>query len=147
MMNHRAEDAYQENAVRSADSLQLVVMLHDMLVRDIRSAITATRDADVQQRSNELKHAFAVLEQLQGTLDMKSGGDAATNMDRLYSLARSRLLQAHANADVRIMDEQLQIFESLREAWKSLLPTSKVQGQTPAFPSAADDAPQHTWSV
>lgn len=142
----RAEHAYQENAIRSADSLQLVVMLHDMLIGDLTRAIAATQASDVQRRSDELKHAFAVIEQLQGTLNMDSGGDAALNMDRLYVIARSRLLQAHVTADVTVMKEQLQIFDSLRQAWTSLLRPTSVTNVDPIV--SADQQPStRNWSV
>lgn len=108
---------YQEETIRSADSLNLVIMLHDMLIEDLRRAVAALQADDIQSRTQELAHALSVLEQLQRGLDQQGGGQAAENMDRLYTLARTELLQGQLKCKAGIFEKYLAIFTSLRDAW------------------------------
>jgi flagellar biosynthetic protein FliS len=83
-----ATHAYQEANIRGASQVELVVLMYDMLIEDLRRAIEAISANDIEKRTRETKHAISVLEQLQTCLNMKDGGEAAQYMDRLYSLAR-----------------------------------------------------------
>lgn len=112
-----AQKTYREQAVRSATQVQLVMMMYDMIGQDLRRAIDAIHRNDVEARSVEIKHALAVLEQLQGTLNMQAGGDAARCLDRLYSTARGKLLEAHIKVSEEMLRSQMRIFADLREAW------------------------------
>ncbi len=96
---------YREAAVRNASQVGLVVIMYDMIIEDLHRAIEAVRNNNVEKRANETRHMLAVLEQLQGTLDMDNGGEAAVNMDRLYSIARAKLLEANIKNSVAVLEE------------------------------------------
>ncbi len=112
------QKTYREAAVRSASEVQLVIMMYDMIGQDLRRAIDAIHRNDVEARSSEIKHALAVLEQLQGTLNMQAGGSAARNLDRFYAIARGKLLEAHIKVSEALLTSQIEIFADLREAWQ-----------------------------
>ena len=114
----KAEHSYQAATIHSADSVQLVIMLHDMLIEDLRRCIEATRSGDVQTRTNYAAHAFEVLGQLQLGLDHKEENEPARNMDRLYSIARMELLRAQVSRNAAVFEKQMNIFSTLRDAWK-----------------------------
>ena len=132
-MNKDANYAYREATIRSAGQVELVVMMYDMIIQDLRRAIDAIRQSDVEARTNEIKHALSVLEQLQGSLDVDHGGDAADHLDSLYSVARAKLLEGHLKVSPVIFESQLRIFTELREAWQKSLqvPTSRQSGEWP----------------
>lgn len=119
MTSPDVQKAYREAAVRSANEVQLVIMMYDMIGQDLRRAIDAISRNDVETRSAEVKHALAVLEQLQGTLNMKTGGEAAQSLDRLYSIARAKLLEAQIKVSEVLLSTQMRIFADLREAWRT----------------------------
>jgi flagellar protein FliS len=87
--------AYREAAVQSASSVELVIMLYDMLIEDIRGAIDALRENNVEKRGEELKHGMLVLQQLQGSLDFERGGEASLGLERFYTMVRGKLMEAH----------------------------------------------------
>ncbi|HYH01038.1 MAG TPA: flagellar export chaperone FliS [Terriglobales bacterium] len=120
MTGPNVQNAYREAAVRSASEVQLVIMMYDMIVQDLRRAINAIQSNDVEARSAEIKHAIAVLEQLQGTLNMERGGSAARHMDQLYSIARAKILEAHIKNSEAMLRAQMVIFSDLREAWHKI---------------------------
>lgn len=113
------QKAYREAAVRSANEVQLVIMMYDMIGQDLRRAIDAIHRNDVEARSAEIKHALAVLEQLQGTLNMEAGGEAAQSLDRFYSIARAKLLEAQIKVSEGLLSTQMQMFADLRDAWRT----------------------------
>jgi flagellar biosynthetic protein FliS len=145
----KAEHSYQAATIHSADCVQLVIMLHDMLVEDLRRCIAATRSGEVQTRTNYAAHAFEVLGQLQLGLDHAEGNEPARNMDRLYSIARMELLRAQASKDASVFQKQMDIFSSLRDAWKKAQAQrgdSKAAAEQIA-PGQEDERPGGGWTV
>lgn len=119
-------------------------MLHDMLIEDLRRCVAATRSGDIQTRTNYAAHAFEVLGQLQLGLDHQEGDEPARNMNRLYSIARMELLRAQVCRDASLLQKQLEIFASVRDAWKQVqdrrMSTVSADGQP-----KGDDTPRTGW--
>jgi flagellar secretion chaperone FliS len=113
-----AKHEYREAAVRGATQIELVIMMYDMIIQDLDRAMDAIGKRDTERRSSETKHAFSVLEQLQGTLNFVDGGDAAVIMDRLYSIARAKILEGCIKNSPEILHQQISIFSDLRDAWR-----------------------------
>jgi flagellar protein FliS len=112
--------AYSELKVRSATSLELVIMLYDMLTADLHTALAAIHDCNIELRTNELNHALHVVEQLQGTLDIDNGGPAAAQLDRFYDFARARILEAQLRSSSPILEELLVAVGTVHGAWKQI---------------------------
>ncbi len=89
--------AYQEAAVRNANPIDLVIMLYDILARDLHSAIEAMEAGNIELRSAKLKHGFLALQQLEGSVNM-DGGEMATSMSRYYSMLRRLTASVQAPA-------------------------------------------------
>ena len=83
-----AIQAYRESGLTADDPVYLIVLLHDQLLRDLHRALDAFEKQDVPRRSNEIDHALLVLGQLQGTLNLESGGEVALNLETFYNLTR-----------------------------------------------------------
>src|SRR5271166_5815763 len=99
MKTRQHQLAYQEAAVRSASPVELVIILYDILALDLHAAIEAMEASDIELRSARLKHGFLVLQQLEGSLNMEGGGEAATNMSRFYSMLRGQMMKAQIEQD------------------------------------------------
>ena len=65
---------YQDSAVRGATPIELVVLLYDSAIEDMRRALAAMKKGEIEARSAAVGHALMVLQQLQGTLDFERGG-------------------------------------------------------------------------
>src|SRR5581483_974172 len=97
------ELAYVAAAVQNASPAGLVVILFDQLTKDLQGAIAAIQKNDVEERASELKHGFLVLQQLQESLNMEAGGDAAQHFSSFYSSVRASMLQAHLSISAEIL--------------------------------------------
>ena len=116
----RNQLAYQEAAVRNASAIELVVMLYDILARDLHAAIEAMEAGNIELRTAKVKHGLLALQQLEGTLNMDGGGELATNLSRFYSMMRGQMLKAQIRQDAALLRELIQLLFSVREAWVEL---------------------------
>ena len=129
--------AYQEAAVRNAGPVDLVIILYDILARDLQGAIAAMEARDIEKRGAKIKHGFLALQQLEGTLNMEAGGELAKNMARFYSMMRKQMIQAEAAQDPAVLQELIQLLFSVREAWVEVKGKQEPAGtEQPAFPPA-----------
>ena len=99
----RNQLAYQETAVRNASAIELVIMLYDILARDLHAAIEAMEAGNIELRTAKVKHGLLALQQLEGTLNMDEGGELATNMSRFYSMMRGQMLKAQIQQDGAVL--------------------------------------------
>jgi flagellar secretion chaperone FliS len=137
MIPKNATYAYREAAIRGASQIRLVIIMYDMVLDDMQRALQAIRVNDIEQRTAETRHVLAVLEQLQGTLDMVSGGDAAVAMDRLYSIVRGKLLEANMKNSAQILQELIDMFSDLKAAWQKVEGRQSEEGLARQYADAA----------
>jgi len=110
---------YRKAVVESASPIGLVILLYDTLVGDIQRAIEAMKASDIEKRCQQLNHGFQVLQQLEGGLNMKDGGETAKNLSRLYRHIRAKLLEAQFEQSVEILTKQIALILDMREAWQT----------------------------
>ena len=107
-------------AAQSATAAGLVIVLYDLLVHDLEQAIAAFAKADIEERTAEIKHSFLVLQQLEGSLDMENGGEAAKHLSAFYSVLRSKILEAQIKASPEILRQQIELVLEVRQAWQQV---------------------------
>lgn len=133
MSPSRTDLSYRRGAVENASPVGLVIILYDLLINDLRQAVEAIAKKDIEGRSKAVKHAFLVLQQLEGSLDQENGGEAAQNLSKFYAVMRTRIFEAHMNINSEILDEQVRLLLDVRQAWE------KVDPAKPAGPAASHD--------
>jgi flagellar secretion chaperone FliS len=138
MTVNRNQLAYQEAAVGNANPIELVIMLYDVLARDLHGAIEAMEAGDIDLRTAKLKHGFLALQQLEGSLNMDEGGEMATNMSRYYSMLRAQMMKAQIEQDAGVLRELVQLLFSVREAWVELngrlsMPATQTASETASW--------------
>lgn len=109
---------YRDTGAKGANQLEMVRMMYDVLLDDLRRAVKAIRERNVETRTFELQHALRILEQLQGALDMENGGEVAANLDRLYSIVRARILEAQWKVSEEILNSEIALLTPVRDAWQ-----------------------------
>ncbi len=133
---------YQDSAVRGAAPIELVVLLYDSAIEDMRRALAAMKKGDIEARSAGVGHALMVLQQLQGTLDFEHGGNAAKQFEQFYNLVRAKLLEAQMRNSSDLMQRQVRFMSEVRDCWiqaKRLLQPAPRLEPAPASASAATD--------
>jgi flagellar protein FliS len=120
MRKSATELTYLRAAAQNASPIGLVIVLYDLLVRDLKQAISAFASGDIERRTAEIKHSFLVLQQLEGSLDMENGGDAAKHLSAFYSTVRCKILEAQIKADPDILRRQIELVLDVRQAWQQV---------------------------
>jgi len=139
MKRTSTEKAYIAAAVENASSAELVMILIDLLVSDLKNAIAAMEVNDIEKRTEILKHGFLVLQQLQASVDMENGGEAAVNFTNFYSAVRCQMLEAQIKKSTEILKRQIELLLDVRQAWQQVT-TPAATAEKPAVPSAANSA-------
>jgi flagellar secretion chaperone FliS len=150
-----AKLTYRENAVRGATPIELVVILFDTALDDMRRAASAARASDIEERAAAIRHAMMVLQQLQGTLDFEKGGQVARQFEQFYNLVRAKLLEAQLRNSPELMQQQIQFMSEVRDCWaeaekqvKPRLPEPAVMAAPALAPEVFEDGgPTSQWSA
>jgi len=109
--------SYREAAVRGATPVELVIRLYEQTIEDLRQAIKALEQNDVERRSNKINHAILVLGHLQSQLEFQNGGQVARDLENFYNVVRTNLVQAHVSASRQLLAQQITDLLNVREAW------------------------------
>lgn len=102
-------------------------MMYDVIVSDLERAKEAIASGKIEERTADIRHALLALEHLQISLNFEQGGDCARNLDRLYSLIRGKLLEAQLKVSADLLDEQIGLLLSVREAWEQVEQMTSAQ--------------------
>jgi flagellar protein FliS len=132
---------YREGAVRGASSVECVIMMYDMIVADLRKAIECFNSGDVEGRSAVVKHCLNVLGELQSNLQLESGGDAAQDLNKLYSLARAKVLEGHIKCRARLFGEIVDSMQQVRMLWMEVKDNCQPVAMPETWAVAAEEAP------
>lgn len=125
-----AASQYLQTQVQSRTPLELVVMLYDGAIRWADAAHDAMAADDIRARREALSKLMAIVGELQSTLDMERGGKIAEDLDRLYSWATARLMDAVVQRDAQPIHEVRGMLVTLREAWQTIA-TQQPVGSRP----------------
>ncbi len=143
--------AYQDNAVRGASPVELVIVLFDAAIEDMRQAMADMQANRIESRSHHITHALMVLQQLQGTLDFERGGSAARQFEQFYNLVRAKLLESQMRGSHELMRQQVRAMSEVRTCWvearRLLEPKTVVEPAILAAAAASEDGPTSEWKA
>lgn len=109
--------AYQSNAIATASPARLLVMLLERLVLDAERGQAAIARADFEEANRQLQHAQAIVNELQGSLEV-DGMPAGEQLLALYHYLQRRLIDANVNRDEIAAAEALWLSRELCDTWR-----------------------------
>ena len=112
--------AYKAISVNTASPTKLVVMLYQGAIRFLKQAQEDIRNKDFAQKSQSVDRAVAIIQHLQGTLDMEKGGKISLDLDRLYTYVTSRIFDGSAKLDLRAFEEATELLTTLLSGWEEI---------------------------
>ncbi len=110
-------DRYREVAIKTANPLQLVVIMYDAAIQSLQEAVEHLKSKDISARSRSLNKTVAILTELQASLDFEVGGDIGVSLDRLYTYMKKRVFQANVEQTAEPLVEVVALLGDLRSAW------------------------------
>ena len=122
---------YREMAVAGASPIRMVVLLYEQAIEDLRRAVAAQRQRDIEGRTREINHAVLVIGHLQATLDKEQGGKVSENLERFYQQVLAGLIEAQAKQSTAALEKQISLLMEIHDAWceveRHLAPAAQPQ--------------------
>ena len=124
--------AYQEvdrqTAVLSANSIDLILLIYEALLRRLKQAAEAFLSKDVAARGESLSRALEVIDKgLIGSLDMQQGGQLSQHLLSQYQLWTAQVLHCNMKSDAVLLGELINQVEVVRSAWQQVKDESRLR--------------------
>ncbi|WIE80918.1 flagellar export chaperone FliS [Curtobacterium sp. MCSS17_016] len=107
---------YRDTAIQSATPAQLVTMLYDRLLLDLRTAHTALTTSQDAEATYRLGHAGEIVAALADSLDV-SKWDGANDLLGLYLYVTQGIISATASRNPDTITECITLLEPLQKSW------------------------------
>ena len=128
-MSNPYQNQYRQNQVMTASPQQLVLMLYDRALRDLRQAASAIEEKNHAETNKHLQHLEDILHELLLSIDVdlpeQEGGEIALNLGRLYDFYILRCREANITKDPVIVAELQQHIGDLRNTWAEAMLKAK----------------------
>lgn len=127
-----AQAAYRENAVMAASPEQLVVLLYEHLIINLKRADRQIRARDIAGKAESLTKANDIVLELLASLDFEKGGEIAQRLASLYGFFTQEISQVSRTLDTARIGQIVEMAEELHESWAQAartVETGKTGGQ------------------
>ena len=114
-------DRYLEIKVQTASPGQLVNMLYDGAIRFSKQAKEQMENSDLENANSSIQRVQDIVEELNVSLDTDKGGEIAANLRKIYLYISEQLVEANIKKDVKVLDNVIELLESMRETWKEIM--------------------------
>jgi flagellar protein FliS len=115
---------YREAEVLSASPAQLVVIVYEHLLINLRRARLQLADTEAAARSDSLERARAALTELLVTLDHQKGGDLAARLASIYTFMLGELSIMGVKPSAERLDAIIRLAGELHEAFAQVARTN-----------------------
>ncbi len=149
--------SYQQQILKGASAVELVVALYDGILRFLYAAADAVDRNDESGRRAAVKRALDIILHLQARLRMDVGGRSAQALSDFYAAIFAQILQASQSASRTKFLHAIDCVRNVRDAWRqaALDPAANAatmrspvaQQMPPLAETNADTAAGRTWSA
>ena len=105
-------------------------MLYVKAISEVREARHQLAEGNIAARSKAISKAFAVISELDGSLNMEAGGELSTRLRALYGYCLVRLLDANLHQTDEPLAEVLGLLSTLSEGWQAIAKSDPVPEKT-----------------
>ncbi len=130
---------YKEIAVKTANPLQLVVILYDGAIRSLKEAQEHLKRKDIASRARCINASVAMISELQACLNFKDGGGIAESLHQLYNYMKTLIFKANLEQRPEPLIEVVALLENLRSGWGELV--AQAEGRSIQADARNADSP------
>jgi flagellar protein FliS len=112
---------YQQAQVATADRGRLLILMFDGGLRFLAQAENGLKNERLDEFSNQLARAQAVIAELLHTLDHKAGGEIAAQLERLYRFMLDHLVEANLQKSVRHVEQVRRVLSIIADAYREVV--------------------------
>lgn len=119
MLNYGIQ-SYRKTNVTTSDPAKLIIMCYEGAINNIKIAKEKYFKKDYEGKGKAIQKAVDIIAELQNSIDFEKGGEIGKNLDAIYSLVTSKIIQADLDKDPEALDGAVQILNDLLNAWETL---------------------------
>lgn len=136
MSSNYGAKQYKQMAVKTANRGQLLIMLYEAAIQNVKKATAAIDRKDLTTKGAAIGKAHDILNELTNTLDFEVGGDIARDLERLYTFMIEQLIKSNVEMSKEPLLSVQKLLETLLSAWrvaveqvnKGNVPTNEANG-------------------
>jgi flagellar secretion chaperone FliS len=125
------ETAYQQQALLSANGIELILALYDGAIRFLYRAIQCVGEDDEIGRRSAVKRAVDIVMYLQARLRTDIGGKPAAALADFYTAMFTMILEASHVASRKQFEEVIWCLRNVRDAWSVVARDPEAQTLLP----------------
>lgn len=132
---YNAANAYKETRVRTAGQGQLIIMLYDEALKQLKIAAEALAEqksavpANIEKANKSILKTQEIITELMASLDFEAGGEIASNLFSLYSFFNRELMDANIQKNATKVANVQSLMSQLRLTWVEVVRTTASQNQ------------------
>jgi flagellar protein FliS len=112
--------AYQEAKIMSSSREQLVVLLYEHLLANLRRAAVQIERKDVEGRTKSLERASDIVFELLSALDMDAGGELASRLAALYGYFIGEISAVGRTLETQRLERLTALVSTLHGSWSQV---------------------------
>ncbi len=128
----RGAAAYQNSRVVGARRENLVVLLYERLLADLRGANAAIEQRDYEVKGDRLQHARDILFELLSSLDQDAGGDLSARLTSLYGFFITEINAVSRSLDTRRLGRVIDMVDGLYGSWREVMAQPEEPDRAPS---------------
>ncbi|MDK2919026.1 MAG: flagellar secretion chaperone FliS [Candidatus Petromonas sp.] len=117
--NKNKFDHYKEQAILTARSEELTLMLYNGIIKFLNQAKIFIDQKNIEKSHNAIVKAQDIITELNVTLNMDY--EISKGLRSLYDFMNRRLMEANIEKDKVIIDEVIELAEEMRDTWKEAI--------------------------
>ena len=111
---------YRNAKVETSSQGDLLVMLYDAALRFVKEIETHILSKDIAKKGIAVDNAFAVLNELQYSINYDHDVKLANNLNALYNFITSEISKANINNTANKIPPVIIVIEKLKDGWVAI---------------------------
>jgi len=118
MADNYGANQYKQTSIKTANRGQLLIMLYEAAIRNIKKAAAALEKKDLVEKGATIGKVHDIIMELLNTLDFDAGGNIARDLESLYNFMIEQLVKANIENNKEPLRVVQKLLESLLGAWR-----------------------------
>ena len=116
----QAQREYLESRILTAQPAELIEMLYQVAIKNLKLAVTHLKADDAMTRSAEVTRAQEAVNELMAALDHSVGAPFTQTLAALYAYVQQEILKGHTGRSEEAFRRAMGILATLEEGWKGV---------------------------
>ena len=116
---------YKNAKVETSSQGDLLIMLYDAAIRFVKEIEVHIISGDISKKGMAVDNAFAVLNELQYSINYDHDTDLANNLNNLYNFITSEISKANISNNAEKIAPIVVVIEKLKSGWVAINNTLK----------------------